>query len=158
MCIDYVTNMTPITEGLCLVLFIFYCIYNSNGLYFCFYYILWEELRLQKTRQKMKKILRYSIAVFFFFLDFFSFTVSYSWLEKKVEVIVTFSTVLFCNQLGFTSNPECMIVLKMTVLTLSCEYCYWNSWVTELNEGSSFINTQSIPGQQDVLCTNKAMD
>lgn len=43
-------------------------------------------------------------------------------------------------------------------LTLSCEYCDGDSWVAELDEGPSFIDIHSVPGQQDVLSTNEAMD
>lgn len=44
------------------------------------------------------------------------------------------------------------------LLTLPCEHCYRNSWVTELDERPSFIDIHPVSGQQDVLGTNKAMD
>lgn len=67
--------------------------------------------------------------------------------------------VLFHNQLGFTfTHPDRVCVCLYFVLTLSCEYCDWYSWITELDEGPSFIDAQSVPGQKDVLSTNKAMD
>lgn len=43
-------------------------------------------------------------------------------------------------------------------LTLSVEHCDGDSWVTELNEGSSLVRVQSVPGQQNVLRTHKSMN
>lgn len=41
--------------------------------------------------------------------------------------------------------------------TLPGEHCDGDSWVAQLDEGPSLVNIQAVPGQQDVLGTNKAV-
>ncbi len=55
MCIDYVTNMIPITDNLCLI-------GNTRLFLLLFFCILWEEMSVQRTTFKQKRQKQKSIS------------------------------------------------------------------------------------------------
>lgn len=63
------------------------------------------------------------------------------------------SKELLGNHLGFIFTTT-----QAFLLTLPCEDCNRNAWVTELDERPTFIDAQPISGQQNIFGTNKAVD
>lgn len=67
--------------------------------------------------------------------------------------VTEISKELLGNHLGFIFTTA-----QEFLLTLPREHSNWNAWVTELDEGPTFIDAQSISGQQNIFGTNKAVD